>query len=200
MLRAIAPSLAFNGLDPAKVKLLGTGLVGRCPPSTREQTLGWRLVRRARARCRRRLHRQIPSRPMARRRRNWPRWPMTRCRWWRCWSHGQPYHRFTQAALMDPNGFAGVNGIFRFNADGTVGARTGDPGSPAGRLPCRQPGAEDVPGAKLLIQQFGDHGVEHQAAVRRGARACRRPECSKPCSISGAIFARHAGACSSALR
>ena len=34
-------------------------------------------------------------------------------------SPGTPYHRFTQAALMDPNGFAGVNGIFRFNADGT---------------------------------------------------------------------------------
>jgi hypothetical protein len=34
-------------------------------------------------------------------------------------SPGEPYHRFTQNALMDPNGFAGVNGIFRFNADGT---------------------------------------------------------------------------------
>ena len=34
-------------------------------------------------------------------------------------SQGKPYHRFTPAALMDPNGFAGVNGIFRFNADGT---------------------------------------------------------------------------------
>ncbi|HKY17768.1 MAG TPA: hypothetical protein VJL82_02455, partial [Rhizomicrobium sp.] len=32
---------------------------------------------------------------------------------------GTPYRRFTAAALMDPNGFAGVNGIFRFNADGT---------------------------------------------------------------------------------
>ena len=32
---------------------------------------------------------------------------------------GPAYHRFTQGALMDPNGFAGVNGIFRFNADGT---------------------------------------------------------------------------------
>ena len=29
VLRAIAPTLAFDGLDPAKVKLLGTGLVGR---------------------------------------------------------------------------------------------------------------------------------------------------------------------------
>ena len=34
-------------------------------------------------------------------------------------SSGEPYHRFTQAALMDPNGFSGVDGIFRFNADGT---------------------------------------------------------------------------------
>ena len=34
-------------------------------------------------------------------------------------STGTPYHRFTPQALMDPNGFAGVNGIFRFNADGT---------------------------------------------------------------------------------
>jgi hypothetical protein len=34
-------------------------------------------------------------------------------------SSGPPYHRFTQAALMDPNGFTGVDGIFRFNPDGT---------------------------------------------------------------------------------
>ncbi len=32
---------------------------------------------------------------------------------------GKPYSRFTNAALMDPNGFSGVNGIFRFNPDGT---------------------------------------------------------------------------------
>ena len=32
---------------------------------------------------------------------------------------GPAYHRFTQSALMDPNGFAGVDGIFRFNPDGT---------------------------------------------------------------------------------
>ena len=44
---------------------------------------------------------------------------MTRCRWWRCCRTGTPYHRFTRRALMDPNGFAGVNGIFRFKPDGT---------------------------------------------------------------------------------
>ncbi len=35
-------------------------------------------------------------------------------------SQGTPYHRFTPEALTDPNGFAGVNGIFRFHADGTI--------------------------------------------------------------------------------
>jgi len=32
---------------------------------------------------------------------------------------GKPYHRFTDAALMDANGFSGVSGVFRFNADGS---------------------------------------------------------------------------------
>lgn len=35
-------------------------------------------------------------------------------------SGGAPYHRFTPQALTDPNGFAGVNGIFRFHGDGTI--------------------------------------------------------------------------------
>jgi ABC-type branched-subunit amino acid transport system substrate-binding protein len=35
-------------------------------------------------------------------------------------SKGVPYHRFTPAALTDPNGFTGVNGIFRFYPDGTI--------------------------------------------------------------------------------
>jgi len=34
-------------------------------------------------------------------------------------SNGTPYKRFTTEALTDPNGFAGVGGIFRFHADGT---------------------------------------------------------------------------------
>ena len=35
-------------------------------------------------------------------------------------AQGPAYHRYTAAALLDPNGFAGVDGIFRFNADGTA--------------------------------------------------------------------------------
>jgi hypothetical protein len=32
---------------------------------------------------------------------------------------GRQYHRFTDAALTDADGFAGVTGIFRFRADGS---------------------------------------------------------------------------------
>ena len=35
-------------------------------------------------------------------------------------AQGPIYHRFTQQALTDPNGFFGVSGIFRFNPDGTA--------------------------------------------------------------------------------
>lgn len=34
-------------------------------------------------------------------------------------STGKPYKRFTAQTLTDPNGFSGVNGIFRFRPDGT---------------------------------------------------------------------------------
>lgn len=34
-------------------------------------------------------------------------------------SSGTPYHRFTDTALTDPNGFSGISGIFRFSADGS---------------------------------------------------------------------------------
>lgn len=33
---------------------------------------------------------------------------------------GTPYHRFTPTALSDPNGFAGISGIFRFHPNGTI--------------------------------------------------------------------------------
>jgi len=34
-------------------------------------------------------------------------------------AQGEPYKRFTKPNLMDPNGFAGVTGMFRFRPDGT---------------------------------------------------------------------------------
>ena len=35
-------------------------------------------------------------------------------------ANGTPYHRYTTRTLTDPNGFAGVDGIFRFHPDGSI--------------------------------------------------------------------------------
>ena len=35
-------------------------------------------------------------------------------------ANGPPHQRFTDAALTDPNGFSGIDGIFRFHADGSA--------------------------------------------------------------------------------
>src|SRR5580698_1832858 len=117
VLRAIAPSLAFNGLDPAKVKLLGTGLWDDAA-ITREQTLdgGWFAAPEPDAdgaftEKYRNVYGAAPPQLAS--------LAYDAISLVALLSQGQPYHRFTQAALMDPNGFSGVDGIFRFNTDGT---------------------------------------------------------------------------------
>ena len=117
MLRAIAPSLAFNGLDPAKVKLLGTGLWDD-PAITPEQTLdgGWFAAPEPDAdgaftEKYKNVYGAAPPQLAS--------LAYDAISLVALLSQGQPYHRFTQAALMDPNGFSGVDGIFRFNTDGT---------------------------------------------------------------------------------
>ena len=117
ILRAIAPSLVFNGLDPAKVKLLGTGLWDDAG-TAKEQALdgGWFAAPEPNAdNSFNDKYRGIYGAPPP---------PLASLAYdavslVALLSNGAPYHRFTNAALMDPNGFAGVNGIFRFNADGT---------------------------------------------------------------------------------
>ena len=117
VLRAIAPSLAFNGLDPGKVKLLGTGLWDD-PSIVKEQTLdgGWFAAPEPNADDAfndkyRAVYGAVPPQLAS--------LAYDAVSLVALLSTGPPYHRFTTAALMDPNGFAGVNGIFRFNADGT---------------------------------------------------------------------------------
>ncbi|HKD46125.1 MAG TPA: penicillin-binding protein activator [Rhizomicrobium sp.] len=117
MLRAIAPSLAFNGLDPAKVKLLGTGLWDD-PTVTKEQALdgGWFAAPEpdADGAFTGKYHEVYGTAPPQLASLAYDAISLVALL-----SQGQPYHRFTPAALMDPNGFAGVDGIFRFNTDGT---------------------------------------------------------------------------------
>jgi branched-chain amino acid transport system substrate-binding protein len=117
VLRAIAPSLAFNGLDPAKVKLLGTGLWDDANV-VKEQSLtgGWFAAPEPNAdnafnEKYRAVYGAAPPQLAS--------LAYDAVSLVALLSNGTPYHRFTPAALMDPNGFGGVNGIFRFNADGT---------------------------------------------------------------------------------
>jgi ABC-type branched-subunit amino acid transport system substrate-binding protein len=117
ILRAIAPSLSFSGVDKDKVKLLGTGLWDD-PTIAREDMLvgGWFAAPEPQAvdAFNSRFHDTFGT--------NAPQLASLAydaIALVALLSNGQPYHRFTQGALMDPNGFSGVDGIFRFNPDGT---------------------------------------------------------------------------------
>jgi branched-chain amino acid transport system substrate-binding protein len=117
ILRAVAPSLGFAGLDKDKVKLLGTGLWDD-PSISREDMLvgGWFAAPEPDADddFNGRFHDTFGSNPPQLASLAYDAIALVALL-----SKGEPYHRFTQAALMDPNGFSGVSGIFRFNADGT---------------------------------------------------------------------------------
>ena len=118
LLRSIAPTLAFNGVDPAKVKLLGTGswddLAIAREPALRD---GWFAAPAPDAdRGFVSKYRAAFGGPP----------PQLAALAYDAVSliallgSGKPYQRFTPAALTDPNGFSGVDGIFRFNADGSI--------------------------------------------------------------------------------
>ncbi len=119
MLRSIAPTLAYSGVDPGKVKLLGTGLWYDLS-ITREPALkdGWFAAPAARRR--RDLRRQLSS-GLRRRAAAAGRARL------RCGVAGGALGAgpalsplLPAAALVDPNGFAGVDGIFRFGSDGAI--------------------------------------------------------------------------------
>jgi hypothetical protein len=116
VLRAIAPSLGFSGLDRDKVKLLGTGLWDD-PTLAREDMLlgGWFAAPEPDAdqAFNSRFHDTFGSNPPQLASLAYDAIALVANL-----ANGAPYHRFTQQALMDPNGFAGVDGIFRFDADG----------------------------------------------------------------------------------
>jgi ABC-type branched-subunit amino acid transport system substrate-binding protein len=117
VLRAIAPSLGFSGLDRTKVKLLGTGLWDD-PALTREDTLqgGWFAAPAPDAvdSFNGRYHDTFGTNPPQLASLAYDAVALITLL-----SNGQPYHRFTQTTLLDPNGFSGVDGIFRFKPDGT---------------------------------------------------------------------------------
>jgi len=118
ILRAIAPTLAVDGATRDKVKLLGTGLWNDDPAINREASLlgSWYAAPAPNADAefvtKYRMTFGAPPAQLA-------SLAYDAVSLVALLSSGTPYHRFTNAALMDPNGFAGVNGIFRFKSDGT---------------------------------------------------------------------------------
>jgi branched-chain amino acid transport system substrate-binding protein len=118
ILRAIAPTLSFDGAARDKVKLLGTGLWDDDPALARESSLqgSWYAAPapNADANFVAKYRAAFGTAPAQLSSLAYDAVSLVALL-----SQGPAYHRFTQAALMDPNGFAGVNGIFRFNGDGT---------------------------------------------------------------------------------
>jgi hypothetical protein len=118
VLRAIAPTLAFAGMDQKKAKLLGTALWDD-PVLEKEPSLegGWFAAADPDAdnAFNQKYHATYGAAPPA----TFGALAYDAVSLVALLANGPAYHRFTPAALLDPNGFAGVDGIFRFTADGT---------------------------------------------------------------------------------
>lgn len=118
LLRAIAPTLSLDGVTKDKVKLLGTGLWDDDKALMRESALegSWYAAPAPNADATfvdkyRATFNTAPAQLAS--------LAYDAVSLVALLAQGPAYHRFTPAALNDPNGFAGVNGIFRFLPDGT---------------------------------------------------------------------------------
>lgn len=118
LLRGLAQTLAYSAVDPAKVKLLGTGLWYE-PSSQKESLLtgAWFAAPQPstddafNAKYRATFGSEPPQLASL---------AYDAVSLVALLANGTPYHRFTPRAITDPNGFSGVSGVFRFTPDGTV--------------------------------------------------------------------------------
>jgi ABC-type branched-subunit amino acid transport system substrate-binding protein len=118
LMRGLAQTLAYSNVDLAKVKLLGTGLWYE-PASQKEGLLtgAWFAAPQPsmddafNAKYRATFGSEPPQLASL---------AYDAVSLVALLAGGTPYHRFTQRAITDPNGFAGVSGIFRFKTDGSI--------------------------------------------------------------------------------
>jgi ABC-type branched-subunit amino acid transport system substrate-binding protein len=116
-LRELGPALAANGIDRGKIKLMGTGLWDD-PSLAKEASLegGWfaapapDIDSSFNTKYKAAFGGDAPQLASL----SYDAVSLVALL-----AQGEPYHRFTDQALTDPNGFAGVDGILRFNPDGT---------------------------------------------------------------------------------
>ena len=118
MLQGIAPALAIGGAATRGVKLLGTGLWD--DPAVAQEPLladGWFAAPPpASFRTFSDHYRMVFNAPPPR----IATLGYDAISLISLLSRGQPFERYTDAILTDPNGFSGVDGIFRFRSDGSA--------------------------------------------------------------------------------
>src|SRR5262249_49253496 len=118
VLRAAAPSLGTAGLNRDKVKLLGTG-IWNDPANIQEPTLtgAWFAAPDPKGEMSLddKYRGAFGANPPALAALSYDAIALVGVL-----AKGEPYKRFTRQALTDPNGFSGVEGIFRFAPDGTA--------------------------------------------------------------------------------
>jgi ABC-type branched-subunit amino acid transport system substrate-binding protein len=116
MLRSIGPILTVHKVDSRKVKFIGTGLWDD-PAVSQEPSLlgGWYAVppQEQRSNFSTRYQQLYGSRPPRIASLSYDAVALTATL-----AGGPAGRRYTKSAIADPNGFAGIDGIFRFRADG----------------------------------------------------------------------------------
>ena len=162
VLRAIGPTLVFNGLDPAKTKLLGTGLWDD-PNTVKEQSLtgGWFAAPEPNA------DDAFNDKYRAIYGANPPQ--LASLAYDALSLVCSPVHRRALSSLHGagadgPQWFCRRQRHFPLQCRWHLGAGLGRAGSAAGRLSCREPVAQDVSAEKFLVQQRADYSIQHQTA------------------------------------
>jgi ABC-type branched-subunit amino acid transport system substrate-binding protein len=116
MLRSLGPILTVNHVDSRKVQLLGTGLWDD-PAVARDPSLagGWYAVppQEQRLNFQTRYQQLYGSKPPRIASLGYDAVALSATL-----ANGTPGKRYTRATIADPNGFAGIDGIFRFKPDG----------------------------------------------------------------------------------
>ena len=116
MLRSLGPILTVNGVDTRKVKLLGTGLWDDAAVAREPSLLGgWYAAppQDQRQNFITRFQQLYGSKPPRIASLGYDAVALSATL-----AGGTPGRRYTRTTIGDPNGFAGIDGIFRFRSDG----------------------------------------------------------------------------------
>jgi hypothetical protein len=117
VLRALAPLLPYYDIDPDHIRLLGTGLWDDTNVAREPAMIGGWFAAPEPAAAKifaARFAKTFGSPPPRIASLGYDAMALAAAL-----SRDPPAKRFSQAAITDPNGFKGIDGVIRFNADGT---------------------------------------------------------------------------------